>query len=146
MSSEQGFQGVPGVPEGWELERFDYAVEGESYLTGSGEIVVHLSTKPTQAKRLIIRKIEKPKQFRPFANAFEYVAKRLDGIAVDLKKGETNGFYANGFYAIVSANDSSVWVAFGKDVEVFDWKQAFERLVFRHIDGSTSPFGVEVAE
>jgi hypothetical protein len=138
--SSQGFRGVPGVPEGWELVRFDYAVEGERYLTGSGEIAVHLSTKPTQAKRLIIRKIEVPKQYRPFANGLEYVAKRRDGIAVDWKTGETNGFYA-----VVSANDSFVWVAFGKDIEVFDWKKAFERLVCRHIDGSVSPFGVEVA-
>jgi len=138
MSSE-GFKNVPGVPDGWELVRFDYAVEGESYLTGTGEIVVHLSTKPTQAKRLIIRKIEGFKTYRPFANAFEYVAKRRDWIAVDWKTGDTNGFYA-----VISANDIFVFVAFGTAVEVFNWQQAFERLAFRHIDGSTSPFGVEV--
>jgi hypothetical protein len=139
--SNQGFQGIPGVPDGWELVRFDYAVEGERYLTGSGEIVVHLSTKPTQAMRLIIRKIEVPKQYRPFASGLEYIQKRLDGIAVDWKKGDIGGFYA-----IVSANNLFVWVAFGKDIQVFDWKQAFERLVFRHVDGTTSPFGVEVTE
>ncbi len=139
--SNQGFQGVPGVPDGWELVRFDYAVDGERYLTGSGEIVAHLSAKPTQVMRLIIRKIEVPKRYRPFANGAEYIAKRRDAIAVDWKKGETNGFYA-----VVSANDSFVWVAFGKDIEEFDWKRAFERLHFRHIDGSTSPFGVEVTE
>ena len=139
--SNEGFQGIPGVPDGWELMRFDYAVGGERYLTGSGEITVHLSTKPTQAMRLIIRKIEVPKQYRPFANGGEYVQKRRDAIAVDWKKGETNGFYA-----VISANDSFVWVVFGKDVEVFEWQQAFERLAFRHTDGSTSPFGVEVAE
>jgi hypothetical protein len=138
MSSE-GFKGVPGVPDGWELVRFDYAVGGERYLAGSGEITVHLSTKPTQAKRLIIRKIEVPKQYRPFANGAEYIAKRRDGIAVDWKTGETNGFYA-----IVSANDIFVWVAFGTAVEVFEWQQAFERLAFRYVDGTTSPFGVEV--
>jgi len=138
MSSE-GFRGVPGVPDGWELVRFDYAVEGERYLTGTGEIVVHLSTKPTLAKRLVIRKIEVPKKYRPFVNGLEYVAKRRDAIAVDWKTGETNGFYA-----VSSANDIFVWVAFGKDIEVFEWKQAFERLAFRHIDGSTSPFGVEI--
>jgi hypothetical protein len=138
MSSE-GFKNVPGVPEGWELVRFDYAVGGERYLTGSGEITVHLSTKPTQAKRLIIRKIEVPKQYRPFANGGEYVASRSDGI-VDWKSNDTYP----GFFAVIAANAPFVWVSFGKNVEVFDWKQAFERLVFRHIDGSTSPFGVEV--
>ncbi len=139
--SEQGFRGIPGVPEGWEPVRFDYAVDGESYLTGSGEIVVHLSTKPTQAMRLIIRKIETPKQYRPFANGAEYVAKRRAGIAVDWKSGDTDGFYA-----VISANDIFVWVAFGEALEQFEWDTAFERIVFRHIDGSTSPFGVEVTE
>jgi hypothetical protein len=139
--SDQGFKGVPGVPEGWELVRFDYAVEGERYLTGTREIVVHLSTKPTLAARLIIRKIEVPKQWRKFANGAEYIAKRLEGIAVDWKYPDRAG----GFYAVVSANYLFVWVAFGKTVEQFCWEQAFGRLVFRHIDGSTSPFGVEVA-
>ena len=139
MSSE-GFKNVPGVPDGWELVRFDYAVEGESYLAGTGEIVVHLSTKPTQAKRLIIRKIEGFETYRPFANGLEYVAERQDGIAVDWKYPDR----PRGFYAVVSANDSFVWVAFGKTIEVFNWQQAFERLEFRHIDNSTSPFGVEV--
>jgi hypothetical protein len=138
--SNQGFRGVPGVPEGWELVGIDYPVKGDCY-TRNGGVYEWASAHPSGEMYPIIRKIEKPKQFRPFANAFEYVAKRLDGIAVDLKKGETDGFYA-----IVSANNSFVWVAFGKDVEVFDWKQAFERLVFRHIDGSTSPFGVEIQD
>jgi len=138
MSSE-GFRGIPGVPDGWELVRFDYAVEGERYLAGTGEIVVHLSTKPTQAKRLIIRKIEVPKKYRPFANGLEYMATSRRGVAADWKTGETNGFYA-----VVSANDIFVWVAFGSTAKHFDWVEAFEQLVFRHIDGSTSPFGVEV--
>jgi hypothetical protein len=84
-------------------------------------------------------KIDVPKKYRPFESGAEYIAKRLDGIAVNWKTGETNGFYF-----VVSANDSFVWVAFGEDVERFDWVAAFERLYFRHIDGSTSPFGVEV--
>jgi len=143
--SEQGFKGVPGVPEGWELVRIDFVTEGEWYLF-KGRVDKWESKHVSDCDFPIIRKIETPKQYRPFANGTEYMASGRQGVAVDLKKGETNGFYANGFYAIVSANDSSVWVAFGKDVEVFDWKQAFERLVFRHIDGSTSPFGVEVTE
>jgi hypothetical protein len=88
----------------------------------------------------IIRKIEVPKQFRPFANGAEYIAKRRDCITVDWNSTE-----AHGFYAVVSANDSFVWVAFGKAVEQFDWIRAFEKLHFRHIDGSTSPFGVEMS-
>jgi hypothetical protein len=140
--SNQGFKNVPGVPDGWELVRFDYAVDGESYLTGSGEIVVHLSTKPTQAMRLIIRKIEVPKRYRPFANGAEYMASPRRGVAADWKTNESDA----GFFAVVSVNASFVWVAHGEVVERFYWREAFEKLVCRHADGSASPFGVEVTE
>lgn len=63
---------IEGIPDGWELVRFDYANDGEFYIDGIGDIRNHLSVKPTQAKRLIIRKIEKPKRYRPFANAAEF--------------------------------------------------------------------------
>jgi hypothetical protein len=137
--SNEGFKGVPGVPEGWELVEFRCGEIGEHVIDGDGKPYRLLSRSVTFCA--IIRKIEVPKRYRPFANGAEYIAKRRDGIAVDWKTGETNGFYA-----IVSANDIFAWVAFGKDVEVFNWKQAFERLVFRHVDGSTSPFGVEVTD
>jgi hypothetical protein len=140
MSSE-GFKNVPGVPDGWELVGFRRLMFEDWYVGVLG--------KPERWQQLsasvnvygVIRKVETPKKYRPFANGAEYIAKRRDAIAVDWKTGLTNGFYA-----IVSANDGFVWVAFGKDIQVFDWKQAFEQLVFRHIDGSASPFGVEVAE
>jgi len=136
--SNEGSENVPGVPDGWELvHAYRIAEAGEHVLDGNDAPV--LRGKRSILKWPIVRKIEVPKQYRPFANGVDYVRKRRDGIAVDWKSGDINGFYA-----IVSANDSFVWVAFGKDVEVFKWGQAFERLVFRHIDGSTSPFGVEV--
>jgi len=139
MSSE-GFKGVPGVPDGWELVAIRLPKQGEMFLNVRGE-PQNASYEGDQIWP-IIRKIETPKQFRPFANGAEYIQKRQDGVAVDWK---SNAAYT-GFFAVVSANAPFVWVAFGKDVEVFDWQQAFERLVFRHIDGSTSPFGAEVAE
>lgn len=138
MSSE-GFRNVPGVPEGWELVRIDFVTEGEWYLFNGKPLQWGSTKNVSDCDFPIIRKIEGFKTYRPFANGAEYIAKRRDGIAVDWKSGDRDGFYA-----IVSANKMFVWVAFGKDVEVFGWKQAFERLVFRHIDGSTSPFGVEV--
>jgi hypothetical protein len=137
--NNQGFKGVPGVPDGWELVEFRCGQIGEYVIDGDGTPYRLLSS--TTSFCAIIRKVETPKKYRPFANGAEYIAKRRDAIAVDWKTGLTNGFYA-----IVSANDGFVWVAFGKDIQVFDWKQAFEQLVFRHIDGSASPFGVEVTQ
>jgi hypothetical protein len=90
----------------------------------------------------IIRKIEVPKQYRPFAGGAEYMASSQRGVAVNWKDPNT----PCGFYAVVSANNSFLWVAFGDIIEHFDWEQAFEKLVCRHADGSTSPFGVEVTE
>ncbi len=138
MSSDQGFQGVPGVPDGWELIAIRVAKKGEWFLG--------TDSKPLQANHdrslvwPIIRKIETPKQYRPFANGAEYIAKRRDAIAVDWKHIDTT----SGFFAVVSASDCFVWVAFGSVTTQFQWDTAFQRLVFRHIDGSTSPFGVEV--
>lgn len=139
--SNEGFKGVPGVPDGWELvHAYRIAEAGEHVLDGDGLPV--LRGKRSVLKFPIIRKIETPKQYRPFANGLEYVQKRRDGIAVDWKSNTAH----TGFFAVVAANSPFVWVAFGKDIEVFDWQQAFERLVFLHVDGSVSPFGVEVTE
>jgi hypothetical protein len=138
--SNEGFRGIPGVPEGWELVRIGKPEIGEWFLDGLG----HLS----QAKHdghwqgcVIIRKIEVPKKYRPFKGGAEYMASGRQGVAVDWNFTE-----AHGFYAVVSANDSFVWVAFGTAVEQFDWSRALEKLHFHHADGSASPFGVEVTE
>ena len=132
---------IEGIPEGWELVRVGKPKTGEFFIDG-------LSC-PHQAMDdehfhgcAIIRKIEKPKQYRPFANAAEYVANRREGFAVDWNLKDSRP----GFYAVVAANSSFVWVAFGDANTRFDWAQAFEKLMFRHIDNTTSPFGVEVTE
>jgi hypothetical protein len=138
MSSE-GFRGIPGVPEGWELVKFRCGEIGEYVIDGDGKPYRLLTRSVTFCA--IIRKIEVPKQYRPFKGGAEYMASGRQGVAVDWKTVDTDGFYA-----VVSVNASFVWVAFGDKIEHFDWKQAFERLVFRHVDGSTSTFGVEVKE
>ena len=137
MSSEQGFRGIPGVPDGWELVAIRRPRIGEYVMDGYGNPCRILSI--TGEVLAIIRKIEVPKKYRPFANGGEYVANRSHGI-VDWKSSDT----FPQFFSVVSANAPFVWVAFGKDVEAFDWQQAFERLVFRHADGTSSPFGVEI--
>ena len=51
---------IEGIPDGWEPVRFDYAYKGESFLNGTGEIILHIYDTPTPRMRLIISKIEKP--------------------------------------------------------------------------------------
>jgi hypothetical protein len=139
MSSE-GFKGVPGVPDGWELVAFRVPDKGEWFVGVDG--------KPCQAELSsgqvwpIIRKIEQPAKYRQFANGADFMAHKGQGIAVDWSSPSD----CPGFYAIVSANNSFLWVAFGGVVKSFRWEQAFEELKFRHADNSTSPFGVRIDE
>ena len=80
----------------------------------------------------IIRKIERPKQYRAFANAAEYMphwgkpVKYQDSL---------------GFDSIVSTSELGVYTAQGRIVQFLTMEQAFGFL--RFADGS--PFGVEVA-
>ena len=114
---------IEGIPDGWKPVRFDRANDGDAYLGGNGEILRHLSPRPTLGKRLIVRKIKKPKkqkQYRPFANAAEYFANRREGSAVDGK----NNTIAPGFFAVVSANQPYCWVAFGTKIVRFDWRSS----------------------
>jgi hypothetical protein len=139
--SEQGFKNIPGVPEGWELVHcLRIGEPGEIGLNQLGEPFA-IGPNRTIKKVPIIRKIEVPKKYRPFKGDAEYMASSQRGVAADWSFTE-----AHGFYAVVSANASFVWVAFGDKIERFNWKQAFEKLVCRHANGSTSPFGVEVTE
>ena len=140
MSSEQGFRGIPGVPDGWELVAVRPGRCGDWHINADGKPV--RVSRDTVNLLCIIRKIEVPKKYRPFANGLEYIKKRGNSIAVDWKSNDTYP----GFFAVIAANAPFVWVSFGKNVELFDWQQALERLVFRYVDGSTSPFGVEITD
>jgi hypothetical protein len=123
MSNEQGFRGVPGVPEGWELVSLRAPDNGEWIIGVDGE--------PFQSERScgmvvpIIRKIEKPAKCRPFANAEEFKPHRDRWWKV--KGADT--VYPPGHYKDVGYNGST-------------WQQAFNDFVFD--DGT--PFGVKVEE
>ncbi len=137
----EGFRNVSGVPDGWELvHACRQAESGERYLNSGG----HLScaTWRTSDCYPIIRKVEKPAKYRRFANGADFMANKGQGIAVDWSSPSD----CPGFYAIVAANNSFIWVAFGDVIQRFEWEQAFDKLKFRHADNSTSPFGVRIDE
>jgi hypothetical protein len=132
--SNEGFRGIPGVPEGWELVRIGKPEIGEWFLDGLG----HLS----QAKHdghwqgcAIIRKIEVPKQWRPFANAEEFKPHR-DRWICRLFNGRPE---AKGCYKISAYDDSGTYSNDGKT----SYREMFEE--GRVFDDGT-PFGVEVKE
>ena len=135
---------IPGLEhlakEGWEIVGFDRVSPGEWYVDREGCVRMWGLPDGSSEKKIIVRKIERHKQYRAFENAAEYVANRREGFAVDWNLKDPRP----GFYAVVAANSSFLWVAFGDVNQRFDWDQAFEKLMFRHVDNTTSPFGVEV--
>ena len=133
MSSEQGFIGVPGVPDGWELVRVGVP-DSEDWLIGyDGNPVAHCMLKRplNLAKYAIIRKIEQPAKYRAFANAEEFkphrdrwVRRVLDGLVFRCTS------YGGG-----------ALVVFGNILPSFS--EAFAQFVF---DDDGTPFGVRVEE
>lgn len=138
--SNEGFRGVPGVPDGWELVAIRRARYMENYIWTSGYSSLWQDSEESDFVAPIVRKIEQPAKYRPFVNGAEYFANRQDRISVDWNREDGHP----GFYAVVSANNSFLWVAIGDVIERFDWLQAFQKIKFRHIDNSTSPFGVKL--
>ena len=127
---------IEGIPEGWELVRFDYATDGEQYLNGDGDIMHHLSAKPTQAKRLIIRKIEKPKRYRPFANAAEFEPHRDKWMTHPARE-----VHCVGCFSVIEYNDRGIFANGMKGVMTY--QEAYD-IGLRFADGT--PFGVEVID
>lgn len=123
---------IEGIPEGWRLVRIGKPKAGEYYIENHGEACEAKPTTPTVLHWVfpIIEKIEKPKQYRPFANAAE--AEALLGQVLRLKVNHEHKFVLIGI--------SSHGVRIG--LSLWSLQQAFDR--FERLDGT--PFGIEVAE
>jgi hypothetical protein len=68
MSSDK----IPGVPEGWELVRIGTVSQGEFFVGYDGQPEQYRQDVESSGWVTIIRKIEKPAAYRPFANAEEF--------------------------------------------------------------------------
>jgi hypothetical protein len=128
--SNQGFKGVPGVPDGWELVAIAKIDDLQWSISDAGEPYQWRGEK-SGCVYPIIRKIEVPKQFRPFANAEEFLAHPLHAGFVDLGTGK--------YGRVQSFDDDFVSTVVGNEEE-YVWSDAFVDLNFQ--DGT--PFGVEV--
>ena len=131
--SEQGFRGVPGVPEGWELvgvrrisEDWTIGYDGKPMFYEGGL---------TTTWWPVIRKIDKPKQYRPFANAAEFEPHRNRWI----KQSYIDDSCEVGCFRVHRYDDKGVYNV-GEHFtyqEMFDDGKCFD-------DGT--PFGIEVTE
>jgi hypothetical protein len=121
-----GFRGIPGVPEGWELVRIDSPVYGEFYLDNQGNI-----QRCEYDRLFILRKIEKPKRWRPFASAEEFKPHRDRWVRR----------VADGLVFRCTSYGGGAVVVLGNILPSFP--QALEQFVF---DDDGTPFGVEVTD
>ena len=121
---------IEGIPEGWELVRVGKAMMGDHWLNDDGLIMKWDHAHRSAASNYpIIRKIPKPKQYRPFANAAEFEPHRDRWFKQ--KSGRVDHRVKTHSY-----NDRKHYT--GEDGDT--WQTMFNDFEFE--DGS--PFGVEV--
>jgi hypothetical protein len=136
-NNEQGFRGVPGIPDGWELVRIvDRPQIGEYALVSANRpvmvtepdswdlaVIVRRIEKPKEYRR----KIEKQKQYRQFENGEEFKPFRDRWWRYKSEKFTSRP--PRGY-------DDCGWICGDT------WGRLFDAIVFD--DGT--PFGVEVTE
>jgi hypothetical protein len=135
--SNEGFLGVPGVPDGWELvevrkmRRGDFSIDRDGkpfeWVIGDSDTVWP-----------IIRKIEQPAKYRAFANAEEFKPHRGRWIS---RNWTDRTPAARGAYKPTAYNDRGIWTS----VENFEtYEQMFDE--GRCFDDDGTPFGVRIDE
>jgi len=128
-------QQIPGVPEGWELISIDRINDAEWTVDDFGN-PTQWRGEPSTCVYPIIRKIEKPAAYRPFANAEEFKPHRDRWIKLAI--AESDGVYFT--FRVAKYDD---WgVVFGGSKETY--QAVSNRYVFDNLDGTTEPFGVKI--
>jgi hypothetical protein len=121
---------IEGIPDGYELVRIGQINYLDQYLGAFGDILIwNNKVQCTSCSNVILRKIERPKQYRPFANAEEFKPHRDKWWKWNPVK-----FPANRNYPPLVYDDN------GHGGET--WEQNFRDKVF----DDDFPFGVEVSE
>ena len=118
---------IPGIPDGLEVIAFREAKYEETYLDDHGRVCRWTLPAESSGHYLIVRKIEKPKRYRPFENAEEFKPFRDRWWRYKSEKFTSRP--PRGY-------DDCGWI--GGDT----WERLFDAIVFD--DGT--PFGVEVNE
>ena len=129
---------IEGIPEGWELVRVGHPViEVEWVLNHYGDPILFSGNPNVNpgSNWPIIRKIERPKQYRPFANAAEFEPHRDRWI----RRSHAGRPEARGCYKYSAYDDRGVFD--GPASCVCTYSELFNE--GRQFDDGT-PFGVEV--
>jgi hypothetical protein len=132
---------IEGVPEGWEVVRHGLPKMGEWYVRTDGGSIREAMVDFARDHVLIVRKIEKPKRYRPFASAEEFRPHKDRWIVINGKHCPEMFLSDDDLgdsYRIAGFNENSVCVYVGWCT----YEAAFGCMMFD--DGS--PFGIEVTE
>jgi len=125
---------IPGVPEGWELVAIRVPDKAEWFVGVDG--------KPCQADHSsgqvwpIIRKIEEPAKYRPFANAEEFKPHRDRWLT---RKYKSKSTHLDGACRVVAYSDNDFWWADGTNSTY-----KYELDHGRCFDDDGTPFGVKI--
>lgn len=125
-------QKIEGVPDGWRLVAIRKVKTGEWFIGTQGSVELWSGTVDKESVYVyaVVEKIEKPKQYRPFANAAEFEPHR--------DRWFKPKFPSYQCIRTTAYNDRGHWVGEESDT----WEQMFQNYIFD--DGS--PFGVEATE
>jgi len=128
---------IPGVPEGWELVRIGKPEIGEWFIAGLSEPYQAIDDGHFRGCA-IIRKIEKPAKYRPFANAEEFKPHRDRWLT---RKDKRDPTHVDGACRVVAYDDQGSWFTTG---DYQTWEAAFDS--GRCFDDDETPFGVKIDE
>ena len=126
---------IEGIPEGWELVRVGKPIINVDCVVAEDGMPVLIDWVTDRRNWLIIRKIEKPKTYRPFANAAEYKPHRDRWLA----RIDEHGLLLDGEFQINGFDDTGIWLGSNH----LSYKDALDR---GHTFDDGNPFGVEVTE
>jgi hypothetical protein len=138
--SNEGFRNVPGVPDGWELVRVGRPVVGDFVVHTDGRVLEHGKDSCVRMNENypIIRKIEQPAKYRPFANAEEYKPHRDRWVTrIDISDDEAQP----GACRVGAYDDQGVW---WNNTQYQTWQTSFD--AGRCFDDDGTPFGVRIDE
>lgn len=130
---------IEGIPDGWELVRIGIPIVGVDWVVNRDGTAVLCEVEHYAKNWPIIRKIEKPKRYRPFANAAEFEPHR-DRWIQRSDKHDTPDTIPAGCFRVTAYNDHHYWTVFNKATS---YEQAFND--GKCFDDGT-PFGIEVTE
>ena len=126
-------QQIPGVPDGWELVGICSLSKGDWFVGFDGK--TYQAEHSSGQVWPIIRKIEKPAMYRPFANARE--ADQLWNVALRIANSTLDGKDSRFRINTIGCDGITIGRLF------YSYKAAFDGFC---IDDDGSPFGVKIDE